>query len=61
MKKSCYIRTKFDCYNLTAGELSIKVDVDDFKPEEQNMQTGMLATVSLRSQEVQKKYLCEFR
>ena len=41
--------------------MNIKVDVDDFKPEEQNMQTGMLATVSLRSQEVQKKYLCEFR
>ena len=61
MKKPCYIRTKFDCYNLTGGEMNIKVDVDDFKPEEQNMQTGMLATVSLRSQEVQKKYLCEFR
>ena len=54
MKKPCYIRTKFDCYNLTAGELSIKVDVDDFKPEEQNIQTGMLATESVRCQEVQQ-------
>ena len=54
MKKPCYIRIKFDCYNLTGGEMNIKVDVDDLKPEEQNMQTGMLATESVRSQEVQQ-------
>ena len=34
--------------------MNIKVDVDDLKPEEQNMQTGMLATESVRSQEVQQ-------
>ena len=33
--------------------MNIKVDVDDMKPEEQNMQTGMLATESDRYQEVQ--------
>ena len=32
----------------------IKVDVDDLKREEQNMQTGMLATESVRCQEVQQ-------
>ena len=53
MKKPSYIRIKFDCYNLTGGEMNIKVDVDDMKPEEQNMQTGMLATESDRYQEVQ--------
>ena len=54
MKKPCYIRIKFDCYNLTGGEMSIKVDVDDLKPEEQNMQTGMLATETVRCQEDQQ-------
>ena len=54
MKKPCYIRIKFDCYNLTGGEMNIKVDVDDLKPEEQNMQTGMLATESVRCREVQQ-------
>ena len=54
MKKPCYIRIKFDCYNLTGGEMNIKVDVDDLKPEEQNMQTGMLATESARCQGVQQ-------
>ena len=54
MKKPSYIRIKFDCYNLTGGEMNIKVDVDDLKPEEQNMQTGMLATESVRCQEVQQ-------
>ena len=54
MKKPCYIRIKFDCYNLTGGEMNIKVDVDDLKPEEQNMQTVMLATESVRCQEVQQ-------
>ena len=54
MKKPFYIRIKFDCYNLTGGEMNIKVDVDDLKPEEQNMQTGMLATESVRCQEVQQ-------
>ena len=54
MKKPCYIRIKFDCYNLTGGEMNIKVDEDDLKPEEQNMQTGMLATESVRCQEVQQ-------
>ena len=34
--------------------MNIKVDVDDLKPEEQNMQTGMLATESVRRQEVQQ-------
>ena len=53
MKKPCYIRTEFDCYNLTGGELNITVGVEDWKPEEQNMQTGMLATESARYQEVQ--------
>ena len=33
--------------------MNIKVDVDNMKPEEQNMQTGMLATESNRYQEVQ--------
>ena len=54
MKKPCYIRIKFDCYNLTGGEMNIKVDVDDLKPEEQNMQTGMLATETVRCQEDQQ-------
>ena len=54
MKKPCYIRIKFDCYNLTGGEMNINVDVDDLKPEEQNMQTGMLATESVRCREVQQ-------
>ena len=54
MKKPCYIRIKFDCYNLTGGEMNIKVDVDDLKPERQNMQTGMLVTESVRCQEVQQ-------
>ena len=53
MKKPCYIRTEFDCYNLTGGELNITVGVEDSKPEEQNMQTGMLVTESVRYQEVQ--------
>ena len=34
--------------------MSIKVDVDDLKSEEQNMQTGVLATESVRCQEVQQ-------
>ena len=34
--------------------MNIKVDVDDLKPEEQDMQTGMLATGSVRCQEVQQ-------
>ena len=34
--------------------MNIKVDVDDLKPEEQNMQTGMLATESVGCQEVQQ-------
>ena len=54
MKKPCYIRIKFDCYNLTDGELNINVDVDDLKSEEQNMQTGMLTRESVRCQEVQQ-------
>ena len=54
MKKPCYIRIKFDCYNLTDGKLNINVDVDDLKSEEQNMQTGMLARESVRCQEVQQ-------
>ena len=54
MKKPCSVRIKFDCYNSTDGESNIKVEVDDLKPEEQNMQTGMLATESVRCQEVQQ-------
>ena len=54
MKKPCYNKIKFDCYNLTGGKLNVKVAVDDLKPEEQNMQTGMLATESVRCQEVQQ-------
>ena len=54
MKKPCYIRIKFDCCNFTDVELNIKVEVDDLKPEEQNMQTGMLATESVQCQEVQQ-------
>ena len=34
--------------------MNIKVGMDDLKPEEQNMQTGMLATDSVRRQEVQQ-------
>ena len=34
--------------------MNVYVDVDDLKPEEQNMQTGMLATESVRCQEVQQ-------
>ena len=34
--------------------MNVKVDVDDLKPEEQNMQTGMLATESVRCQTVQQ-------
>ena len=54
MKKPCYSRIKFECYNLTGGKLNVKVAVDDLKPEEQNMQTGMLATESVGCQEVQQ-------
>ena len=54
MEKPSYIRIKFECCNLTDGESKIKVEVDDLKPEEQNMQTGMLATESVRCQEVQQ-------
>ena len=54
MKKPCYSKIKFDCYNLTGGKLNVKVAVDDLKPEEQNMQTGMLATESARCQGVQQ-------
>ena len=36
------------------GEMNIKVVVVDSKPEEKNMQTGMLATESVRCQEVQQ-------
>ena len=54
MKKLCYIRIKFDFYNLTGGEMNIKIDVNYLKPEEQNMQTGILATESVRCQEVQQ-------
>ena len=54
MKKPCYSKIKFDCYNLTGGKLNVKVAVDDLKPEEQNMQTGMLATGSARCQGVQQ-------
>ena len=39
---------------MTDGELKIKVDMDHLKPEEQNKQTDMLATESVRSQEVQQ-------
>ena len=38
---------------MTDGELKIKVDMDHLKPEEQNKQTDMLATESVRCQEVQ--------
>ena len=34
--------------------MNVYVDVDDLKPEEQNMQTGMLATESVRCQVVQQ-------
>ena len=54
MKEPCYIRINFDCYNLTDGELKIKVEVDELKPEEQNKQTGTLTTQSVRCQEVQQ-------
>ena len=54
MEKPSYIRIKFECCNLTDGESKIKVEVDDLKPEEQNMQTGMLTTESVRQQEVQQ-------
>ena len=54
MKKPCYSKIKFDCYNLTGGKVNVKVAVDDLKPEEQNMQTGMLATESARCQGVQQ-------
>ena len=54
MKKPCYSRIKFECYNLIGVELNVKVDVDDLKPEEQNMQTGVLAIESVRCQEVQQ-------
>ena len=54
MKKPCYSKIKFDCYNLTGGKLNVKVVVDDLKPEEQNMQTGMLAIESARCQGVQQ-------
>lgn len=36
------------------GELNINVNVRDLKPEEQNVQTGMLATESVGGQEVQQ-------
>ena len=39
---------------MTDGELKIKVDMDHLKPEEQNKQTDMLATESVRCQEVQQ-------
>ena len=39
---------------MTDGELKIKVKLDELKPEEQNKQTGMLATESVRCQEVQQ-------
>ena len=52
--KTCYIKIKFECYDLTDGKLNVYVDVDDLKPEEQNMQTGMLATESVRCQVVQQ-------
>ena len=53
-EKTCYIKIKFDCYNLTDAELNIKVVVGDLKPEEKNMQTDMLAIESVRWQEVQQ-------
>ena len=53
-EKTCYIKIKFDSYNLTDAELNIKVVVGDLKPEEKNMQTDMLATESVRCQEVQQ-------
>ena len=31
MKKPCYSKIKFDCYNLTGGKLNVKVAVDDLK------------------------------
>ena len=34
--------------------MNVKVEVEDLKPEEQNMQSGMLATESVRCQEVQQ-------
>ena len=34
--------------------MNVKVDVDELKPEEQNMQASMLATESVRCQEVQQ-------
>ena len=34
--------------------MNIKVDVEDLKPKEQNMQTGMLATETVRCQEDQQ-------
>ena len=52
--KTCYIKIKFECYDFTDGKLNVYVDVDDLNPEEQNMQTGMLATESVRQQEVQQ-------
>ena len=52
--KTCYIKIKFECYDLTDGKLNVYVDVNDLKPEEQNMQTGMLATESVRCQVVQQ-------
>ena len=52
--KTCYIKIKFECYDLTDGKLNVYVDVDDLNPEEQNMQTGMLATESVRCQVVQQ-------
>ena len=52
--KTCYIKIKFECYDFTDGELNVYVDVDDLKPEEQNMQTGMLAKESVRCQVVQQ-------
>ena len=54
MEKPCPVRIKFDCYNSTDGQSNIKVEVDDLKPEEQNMQIGMLAAESVQCQEVQQ-------
>ena len=34
--------------------MNVKVEVEDLKPEEQNMQSGILATESVRCQEVQQ-------
>ena len=39
---------------MTDGELKMKVEVDDLKLEEQNKQTGMPATESVRCQKVQQ-------